>query len=235
MDLEKVVTADGSATLVRRGSQVSYRSLDGARTESEQVFAAGAQLGERKGPWRIVELGFGVGTNFSTVVELGRRHGVSIEYWSVERAPVPAELVCADGLARDLAILALERACAGDERIVTIEADGVTLYLVCGEWIGAPLPGDASAVFFDPFAPSVEPECWDTDAFALAASCLAEDGVLVTYSAATPVRAAMIEAGLAVASLPGPEHEREVTIAGRTRQAVAHGQLLRRLGTDTPS
>jgi len=235
LDLEKVVTGDGSPTLVRRGSQVSYRSLYGARTESEEVFVAGARLADREPNWRIVELGFGVGTNFAAVLERGRERGVAVEYWSVERAPVPPDLVCVDGLAGEMAVAALEQACRGMDRIVTIEAEGVVLHLVCGEWIGAPLPGDASAVFFDPFAPAVEPECWDTDAFALALSCLAEDGVLVTYSAATAVRTAMIDAGLFVASLPGPGRKREVTIAGRSPQAVAHGEAIRRLGANVPS
>jgi tRNA U34 5-methylaminomethyl-2-thiouridine-forming methyltransferase MnmC len=161
----------------------------------------------------VVELGFGAGTNFETVVQKAAESQVRVDYWAVERAPVPAELVCADGRAARIAREALSRASTGEGPIVTAGGGEITLHLVVGDWIGAPLPGDADAVFFDPFAPTVEPDSWT---------------VLATYSAATDVREAMTEAGLAVASLPGPGAKREVTVAALSHEPIAHGRVCAR-------
>ncbi|MBT8495364.1 MAG: hypothetical protein KJO07_20115 [Deltaproteobacteria bacterium] len=224
IDLELVETNDGTPTLRRRGTEVTHRSLFGARTESDWVFLQGTRLAERPRAWRVVELGFGAGTNFATVVQKAAESGVRVEYWAVERAPVPAEMVCADGRAARLAREVLALARTGEGPVITAGGGDVTIHLVIGDWIGAPLPGEADAVFFDPFAPAVEPDSWTADAFAVAASCLAEGGVLATYSASTGVREAMSEAGLAVGCLPGPGAEREVTVAALTRDAIAHGR-----------
>ena len=52
-ELEKVITADGSTTLLHRSLQVSYRSLDGAKSESQHVFLQGTQLHQQQDCWKF--------------------------------------------------------------------------------------------------------------------------------------------------------------------------------------
>jgi tRNA U34 5-methylaminomethyl-2-thiouridine-forming methyltransferase MnmC len=56
----------------------------------------------------------------------------------------------------------------------------------------------ADAVFHDPFSPSVNPELWSYEFFLLIRKIIKEDGVLATYSGATPVRRALHMAGFGV-------------------------------------
>ena len=60
----------------------------------------------------------------------------------------------------------------------------------------------ADAIFFDPFSPRRCPQLWTVDFFTLVVQCLAETGKLATYSRSASVRAAMLEAGLKIGTIP---------------------------------
>jgi tRNA U34 5-methylaminomethyl-2-thiouridine-forming methyltransferase MnmC len=65
----------------------------------------------------------------------------------------------------------------------------------------------ADAIFFDPFSPRVCPQLWTVDFFSQVVQCLARDGRLATYSRSAAVRAAMLEAGLQIGTIPlGDSH-----------------------------
>jgi len=223
LKLERIATRDGTATLGWKGTELSHRSLWGAQTESERAFLRGTRVLDRSGPWLVGELGFGAGTNFAALASRALEHQVELEYWAVERAPVPESLLCADGPSEALAREAVATLAAGALDSVSVSSGPITLHLHRGDWINAPLPGELSAIFFDPFAPVHEPESWSTDAFVVAASCLADDGVLATCHAGDTIRAAMMDAGLVVSGLPDAGPLASGLIAGLSPEAIAHG------------
>lgn len=68
-------------------------------------------------------------------------------------------------------------------------------------------------IFHDPFSPNKVPELWTHDLFACYRELIAVDGRLLTYSAATAIRAGLIEAGFDVYRTKG--------VAGKTGGTLA--------------
>lgn len=175
------------------------------------MFVAGADVLDRV-RIRVLEFGFGVGTNFAALVEAASKAQVeAVDYVAVEHAPVPPDLLPAF----DLRSHALAVQATTDQ---TAEADGVRLTLHRGRFEDHRAQGSYDAVFFDPFGPEDEPDSWGVEATAAAAAGLAEDGRLVTYSSAGWIRRNLAAVGLFVATVPGPiEGKREFTIAAKDR------------------
>ena len=71
-DVELCQTEDQSWTVLHKGLDAHYRSMHGAESESEWVFVNGTRLLQQS-VWNIAELGFGLGTNLSTVLNIRER------------------------------------------------------------------------------------------------------------------------------------------------------------------
>lgn len=212
--LRVLTTGDGSPTLQRVDTGWTYRSDRGALHESAHVFVGGADLSERARV-RVLELGFGVGTNFAALVQAARARGIeSVEVHAVERACVPAALLPKfDEEAHALAVAATAHGHAAHA--------GVSLTLHRGEFEAHQPQGVFDAVWLDPFGPEAEPESWSVDVATVIARALAPDGRAVTYSAAGWIRRNLAAAGLFVATVPGPiEGKREFSIAAHTSERL---------------
>jgi tRNA U34 5-methylaminomethyl-2-thiouridine-forming methyltransferase MnmC len=68
-------------------------------------------------------------------------------------------------------------------------------------------------VYFDAFAPRVQPELWTAEVFSKMYESLNPGGILVTYCAKGEVKRNMKAAGFNVEALPGPKGKREMTRA----------------------
>ncbi len=217
--LRALTTDDGSPTLQRVDTGWTYRSNRGAMQEARHVFVAGADLcGRRRA--RVLEFGFGVGTNFAALLAAAAAAGMEwLDVHAVERSPVPAELLPVfDARAHVLATAATERGSAQD--------DAASLTLHVREFADHTPDAPFDAVFLDPFGPGDEPESWSLAVMAAAAKALAPDGRLVTYSAAGWIRRNLAAAGLFVATVPGPNiGKREFTIASPSRARLGEVKI----------
>ena len=63
------------------------------------------------------------------------------------------------------------------------------------------------AVFLDPFSPSKCPELYTLEFFLKLKNLLHDDGIIITYTSAAPVRSAMVQAGLHIGE--GPQFGRK--------------------------
>jgi tRNA U34 5-methylaminomethyl-2-thiouridine-forming methyltransferase MnmC len=229
--LEQVETSDGSKTLYDPARDVHYRSIHGARRESDYVFLSATKVTERASPWRILELGFGAAVNFTGLYNTSAQQpDMAVEYHAVDYRPVDAadiDFHASDG--GDLARRALDEMHAGDADTAMVEGlDGrLSLTIHALPWLELDL-GDfrADAVFYDPFGPRSEPGSWTVECFEVARRHMAEHAVLATYSAATRVKKAMAAAGLQVATYPGPGRKREMTLASPSAASLSHAELL---------
>ncbi|MCK5844462.1 MAG: TIGR01212 family radical SAM protein [Victivallales bacterium] len=82
------------------------------------------------------------------------------------------------------------------------------------------VPKGIDVVFLDPFSHEVNPELWTYDFIRRISAKLAPDGVIVTYSAAFPIRGAMIRCGLSVGETPAVGRKNGGTIASFDESAV---------------
>lgn len=238
MTLVVIETGDGSHTFFDTAQNIYFRSLQGARSEADQVFVGAGRLSRCRPDWRVLELGLGTALNFLATAEAWLRAGTSgrLLYTAVEAAPLTPELFAQLGHQRRLAFPQLNDlvievfARLQTEPVAAITRQGITLKVHRSRWQDCELDETLSvdAIYHDPFGPKQNPEAWTLPCFAWSSRHLAPQGRLVTYSAATVVRRAMVGAGLWIAALPGPGTKREMTVAAREPQALDDGRLLDR-------
>ena len=84
------------------------------------------------------------------------------------------------------------------------------------------------ALFHDPFAPSVNEDCWSVEYFRWAYGVLQKDGILATYSSAGQVRRNLAEAGFYVGVVQGPGRKKEISLASAREDCVSHCKIKNR-------
>lgn len=205
---ERIETKDGSVTYRNTVVGATYRSVNGARSESKHVFLEGTRLSDRPDCWRVLELGFGTGLNFSVTLEKALVEGVNLEYVSLEPNPLPPELWLTPEEWRQP---------PGSEHI----QGGVSLTVLPARWQEfSPKTESFHAVYHDPFGPGQAPECWEEACFRWSYEALTRDGILATFGASGAARRAMKRAGFFVGSAPGALGKREMTVASPTERPI---------------
>lgn len=212
-------TRDGSHTLLSEQFGTTYHSSHGAITESHHVFiAAGLHASARWGSTvDVLETGFGTGLNaWMTALEAART-GCIVRYTALEMYPVP---------------LAVAHSLNYPELLGCPEQAEEFSKLHRQPW-GQMLPlhphfflekrqqpiqhlTDQAAfdvVYFDVFAPQVQPELWTADTLGRLYVALRASGYLVTYGAQGEFRRTLRAVGFEVEKLPGPPGKREMTRA----------------------
>ncbi len=193
-------TEDGTYTLYHPAYRQHFHSLAGAKEESYKKYIEPSGLPEllkNKSVVRLLDVGFGLGCNASGAFDLantlrsGKLEITSLEF---DRNVIPAALTLPDCRRdffeplRDNGEIQSEyaelRLIYGDARetVQQIRRTGKTF----------------DVIFLDGFSPDTNPELWTADFIAVLADCLAEDGILATYSSAYPLFGALLSAGLHV-------------------------------------
>ncbi|HRZ42301.1 MAG TPA: tRNA (5-methylaminomethyl-2-thiouridine)(34)-methyltransferase MnmD [Bacteroidales bacterium] len=227
--LKLTKTADGSHTLFVPELNEHYHSVNGAVAESEHVFiGAGLSFATRQfKEIRALEVGFGTGLNALLAFAFAEANHLQLSYTGLEPNPPAAEIL--DKLNyRDLSIfpaipLWWQRIhCLAPWDTTTAMGDLWSLTKCTSdlEDFGAP-EGSFNLVFFDAFAPQVQPALWTAAMFQKIAGMLETGGILVTYSSKGEVRRNLKTAGFVVEKIPGPAGKREMVRA--IRLPLQHG------------
>jgi tRNA U34 5-methylaminomethyl-2-thiouridine-forming methyltransferase MnmC len=211
MRFELRTTNDGSLTVFDREAGECYKSRHAAKTEAEHVFLSPAYLENdwrgRASPFRVLELGFGLGTNLLHFRERGFRG----EFLSIERDLSGVRFLQEHDpnplLSR---LLAQEKESEGDFHARLLVADFFTALPAL-----ARESYQAHAVLFDPFSPKANPDAWTAELFRLAAAVMAPGARLVTYSVSRAAKDGAREAGLEVVKrdLPPELQKRSALLA----------------------
>ncbi len=192
--------ADGSHTRHAAEFGQAYHSLSGAREEAERRFVAGCRLRWllAAGPVSVLDVGFGLGWNAAAALRVGQ--GQPLQLVSFERDPEilawagrfphPEEYKEACRRVRQL---------AAQPEVEHSWPDGGSARLLLGDAREsvARLPelAEQAAVFLDAFSPNTNPELWQAGFLTRLAERLPRRTLLATYSAATAVRLALLQAG----------------------------------------
>lgn len=209
-----VVTSDGSHTLYNQELDEHYHSVHGAIRESQHVFIeAGLNALPEPGHIHLLEVGLGTGLN-AVLTALSDKN---VTYTALEAYPLEKTLL--DELNYP-ALLGTEQ--AGDlfnklhaapwkERaIITPSFQLQKLKTTVQE---TNFDKEFNLVYFDAFAPTVQPELWTKEIFDKMFNALKPGGILVTYCAKGEVKRNMKAAGFKVEALQGPPGKREMTRA----------------------
>lgn len=220
MQRQIIVTADGSHSVSIPEMNVTYHSVHGAVQESMHVFIeAGLLFGgerfQRSDPFSILEMGFGTGLNaILTFIETQRKKELNIHYTAIELFPLQKE-----EYSKLNYCVVLSEPEAQEHFNKMHECDWDKDIRVSGQFSlfksNQSLPDFKSnrlydVVYFDAFAPDVQPELWTKEIFELLYRNMSPQSILVTYCCKGDVRRAMIAAGFSVEKIPGPPHKREM-------------------------
>lgn len=219
MQREKRMTEDGSYTLFEPQLKVTYHSIHGAIRESRHVFL-GSGLDywiEKNGATRtlnVLEMGFGTGLNALLTLIAATEKKLPVHYHALEPFPLDEEewsaLNYIDLLHRpecQTAFLKMHR--EESESGIALNPDFMLYrYKIPVQEFQSPEAFDL--VYYDAFAPDVQPELWTTELFQKIYAMMADGGVLVTYCAKGAVRRSLSSIGFKVERIPGPPGKREM-------------------------
>ncbi|WP_373543099.1 tRNA (5-methylaminomethyl-2-thiouridine)(34)-methyltransferase MnmD [Chamaesiphon sp.] len=202
------ITDDGSYTFFSEEFGQTFHSKYGAREESLFKYAIPTLLAQKadRGHLRLLDICYGLGYNsaaaLSTIwrsnpdcqveiiaLELDRTvPSAAVEHHLLDdwEQPIPELLLqlVSDGVVNRSQLHAQLRLGDARQTIDRVIERGYT----------------ADAIFLDPFSPTACPQLWTIEFVNRVSKCCAPDGIVATYSCASPVRTAMIAAGLSVAN-----------------------------------
>lgn len=211
-----------------------YHSASGGLGQARHVFLAGNGLPARwagRQRFAILELGFGLGTNFLATWQAWRddpQRAAQLHYVAVEKHPAAlADLIAAHRHQPEVAALAAELqaawppALAGFHRL-HLDQGRVHLTLLLGDAqaLLGQVMGRFDAVYLDGFAPDCNPELWSPALMADLAWLAAPGATCTSYTVAQAVREALTAAGFAVEKRQGYGGKRDM-LCGRIVQPQA--------------
>lgn len=212
-DRHIIKTEDGSTSIFLPAFNEHYHSVHGAVQESKHVFMkmGWEPVAVKQDEISILEIGFGTGLNAWLVLEEAIRNPEKkIRYTSLEAYPVSQSDAAQLNFTNEKQALFLSLHEAGWETEFSPVANFSLLKKEIRLENYQPEENSFDLVFFDAFAPRVQPELWSEAVFRKLFLAMKPGGKLVTYCSKGEVRRNMIAAGLTVEKLPGPPGKREM-------------------------
>lgn len=217
--MEFLKTDDGSLTVRHPVLGELYHSDRGAVGEAEHVYI-GAGLEpvlsafSGSGQVAVFEVGFGTGLNCWLTCRRALGAGIAVDYRAIDLYPMDDEDVERLNYTEDPLFGRLHRVAWDgavyqlDERFSLTKYQADLLDFDFGR-----LADSFDVIYFDAFAPEVQPELWSADIMAQMYSILKPGGILVTYSSKGLVKQALRTVGFDVVRLPGALGKRHMVRA----------------------
>lgn len=212
MDRKLKLTEDGSHTIFVPELGEHYHSIHGAVTESEWIFLDAAFQFSTKQRVRVLEFGMGTGLNVLLTYIRATRQNREVYYHTIEKYPVTKPEV-------EMLNLTDLTGCADPHVFQKIHSipwgtysslsPAFTLFKEQADFRNASPVGTFDVIYFDAFAPEVQPALWSSGMFKKIYELAAQDAVLTTYSVKGSVKRNLVSAGFRIEKLPGPPGKRE--------------------------
>lgn len=217
MKKEIVKTTDGSYTLYVPELDETYHSTNGALQESNHVFIeAGLRFSALK-KVSVLEVGFGTGLNALTTFNEAKKSNLTIEFTSLEAYPLEWDEV---SKLNYMGMEGYQQYASPFEKMhlsswgeFTDITESFALRKLNLKLQEISFENTFDIIYFDAFAPQIQPELWTEEIFALMYKALKSKGVLVTYCAKGTVKRALKAVGFELQSIPGPPGKREMSRA----------------------
>jgi len=226
MQRNLILTKDGSHTIVVMGMtapavtdmNVTYHSIHGAIRESMHVFINAGLNSitplEAVRCLNILEIGFGTGLNaLLTFIEAEKTkqiiHYTTIDLYPLEEDEITTLNYCEQLDRQDLFPIFIQMHSCEWEKSAQLSK---TFYLHKTKQDLHDYKNSEfyDLIYFDAFAPRIQPELWTKNIFDKMYSILNTYGILVTYCSKGDVRRNMMAAGFIVEKMKGPPGKREM-------------------------
>ncbi|MBI2281792.1 MAG: tRNA (5-methylaminomethyl-2-thiouridine)(34)-methyltransferase MnmD [Bacteroidetes bacterium] len=215
-NLEFKITGDCSHTLLVKELNETYHSTKGSINEARHVFIQKGLCDyvQKTGlkDITVFEVGFGTGLNAHLSQLFANENNVHINYIAVEVFPLEMEIIKQLNFTElipsdQLQFLNLHEA-AWNKPIVL--DNNFTMTKLHQKLDDVSSLKEIDVIFFDAFAPDVQPEMWMKSVFEKMHDFLKIGGVLVTYCAKGVVKRTIKEVGFELETLEGPPGKREM-------------------------
>ena len=216
-----IITKDGSHSIYVPELNEHYHSTFGAIQESNVVFIENGlkQILKSKMDIRLFEMGFGTGLNAYLTWIHTTEQPCTIQYTALEAFPLDMQTVKSlnyvDILNPDADANNFNRMHEAAWEQTTPLSDSFIL-LKHKNFLLDFIPDSMfDLVYFDAFAPEIQPELWTSEVFEKIYKMMEPGGILVTYCCKGIVKRNMNAAGFEIEKLPGPPGKREVLRASK--------------------
>jgi len=211
--IQVIKTKDGSNTLLHQKYNEIYHSRNGAYSEAMHVFINAGLFYQLQyfNMVNILEVGFGSGLN--SILTLAH-NTQKVNYTGVDVLPIDWNTVVKLGYPSLKKIAPIESKykkmiTADWNKELTID-DNFKLLKLSNCFLNLKFPQKYNLVYFDAFAPNVQPMMWQKSVFKKIYNNLETGAILVTYCAKGQVKRDLIAVGFTVEKLKGPPGKREM-------------------------
>lgn len=216
--MELFVTGDGSHSVMSKQFDALYHSRHGAIQETNTVFIeAGFKYLINNGYQEIsiLEIGFGTGLNaYMTYLE-AQKQNITLHYDTLETYPLSMEDVLQLNypslLDSEITSSIFLQMHSFPWEIKTPITPNFNFQKKLLDFLNVEDVNQYDLIYFDAFAPEVQPELWDVNMFQKMYAALRLNGVMTTYCAKGIVKRNLKSVGFLLESLPGPLGKREMT------------------------
>lgn len=212
MERKLIRTEDGSHTIYVPELGEHYHSIHGAVTESAHIYIDAAFCFSSKNPVRVLEFGMGTGMNVLLTCISAERGHREVYYHTIEKYPVTAaeyQLLNLSDLPHCSDPQAFTRVHEAPWNSLSKLSETFTIYKELCDFREASPVGIYDVIYFDAFAPEVQPALWSEAIFKKIYNLSAPGAVLTTYSSKGTVRRHLQSVGFTIDKLPGPPGKRE--------------------------
>lgn len=210
---ELKITEDGSHTLFVPGLNEHYHSTHGAIQEALHVYLEAGFNHSVENPIHVLEIGFGTGLNCLLTFLEAEKQNRKVIYHSIELYPIEKEEIdhlnymeLISNPPKDIFHKLHEIKWNKEMQL----SDNFTLHKLQGDLRDFNFPGEYHLVYFDAFAPDIQPDLWTQKVFENINTKLHENAILTTYCTKGIVKRALRGAGFKIKRLPGPPGKRQM-------------------------
>jgi tRNA U34 5-methylaminomethyl-2-thiouridine-forming methyltransferase MnmC len=219
MNRKIIVTNDNSKSLFVPSLNETYHSTNGALQEARHIFVNnGLAYFDAQKSISVFEMGFGTGLNALVTLQFSKEKKKAINYHCIEKYPLPFNLI-------------EELDHPTSSHLTEFTEDYYRLHHTEWNELIEINPNfhfskqnvdlvdfksninEVDLVFFDAFAPQIQPELWTKESLKKMYDLLRVGGILVTYCAQGEFKRVLKSIGFLVEGLPGPIGKREITRA----------------------
>lgn len=217
-NVQLLKTADGSYTLLQQDLMQTYHSVNGALQEAKHVFLETGlkhfRMQNQIEEVSILEVGFGTGLNFLVTADYCLKENIKLNYTGVEAFPVAPEVMQKIEFESVISPEVWQSFLSNYNKLIEGESVNISentqLIMERKPVLSASIDQKVDIIYYDAFAPAIQPEMWSEETIRHVTSFLKPGGIFVTYSITGNLKRILKSLGFTIEKPKGAAGKREM-------------------------